>query len=116
VPIRALLGELYLAAGMTNEALAEFEAADEVMPNRFRIINGEAESARANGSVEAAKRYYQALMGLARGGDGERKEISAAKTYLAQTEWLASDHNPGASPDEDRSPDLFLCDRACLIA
>jgi hypothetical protein len=30
VPIRALLGELYLAAGMNKEALTEFEASDKV--------------------------------------------------------------------------------------
>ena len=40
VPIRALLGELYLTAGMNKEALVEFEASDKVMPNRFRIIAG----------------------------------------------------------------------------
>src|SRR5215831_14662484 len=42
VLIRALLGELYLAAGMNKEALVEFEASDKVMPNRFRIIAGSA--------------------------------------------------------------------------
>ena len=83
VPIRALLGELYLAAGMDKEALAEFEASDRVMPNRFRIIAGAAKAARDSGSVEAAKRYYRALTVLATGG-GDRPEISDAKTYLAQ--------------------------------
>jgi len=84
VPIRALLGELYLAAGMNNEALGEFEASDKVMPNRFRIIAGAAAAARKSGAVEAAKRYYQALTVLARDGDGDRPEISEARTYLAQ--------------------------------
>jgi len=59
VPIRALLGELYLAAGKGKEALVEFEAADKVMPNRFRIVAGAARAARESDSVEAAKRYYQ---------------------------------------------------------
>jgi len=84
VPIRALLGELYLAAGKGKEALVEFEAADTVMPNRFRIIAGAAKAAREGGSVDAAKRYYQALTVLVAGGDGDRPEISEAKTYLAQ--------------------------------
>jgi hypothetical protein len=84
VPIRALLGELYLAAGKGKEALTEFEAADKVMPNRFRIIAGAAKAAREGGSVDAAKRYYQALTVLVAGGDGDRPEISEAKTYLAQ--------------------------------
>jgi tetratricopeptide (TPR) repeat protein len=83
VPIRALLGELYLAASMNKEALAEFETSDKVMPNRFRIIAGAARAARDSGSVEDAKRYYQALTVLAEGG-GDRPEIAEARTYLAQ--------------------------------
>ena len=84
VPIRALLGELYLAAQMPQEALAEFEASQRTMPNRFRTIAGAATAARAVGSVEAAKRYYRALAGLAVNGDGRRPELAEAKTYLAQ--------------------------------
>lgn len=84
VPIRTLLGELYLAAGMNKEALAEFETADKVMPNRFRMIAGAAAAARASGSVEAAKRYYRALTVLAAGGEGDRPEVAEARTYLAQ--------------------------------
>jgi Tfp pilus assembly protein PilF len=84
VPIRALLGELYLAAQMPKEALAEFEASQKTLPNRFRTIAGTAAAARAVGSVEAAKRYYRALAGLAVNGDGQRPELAEAKTYLAQ--------------------------------
>jgi tetratricopeptide (TPR) repeat protein len=84
VPIRALLGELYLAAGMDKDALAEFEASDKVMPNRFRIIAGAAAAARESGAVEAAKHYYRALTVLAQSGDGDRPEVSEAGTYLAQ--------------------------------
>jgi tetratricopeptide (TPR) repeat protein len=84
VPIRALLGELYLAAGMDKEALVEFEASDKVMPNRFRIIAGAAAAARAIGSADAAKRYYRALTALVVGSDGDRPEISEARLYLAQ--------------------------------
>jgi hypothetical protein len=84
VPIRVLLGELYMQAGMAGEALLEFEASNRAMPNRFRTIAAAAAAARAIGSVEAAKRYYRALTVLAVGGDGDRAEISEARTYLAQ--------------------------------
>jgi hypothetical protein len=84
VPIRALLGELYLTAGMNKEALGEFEASDKAMPNRFRMIAGAAAAARASGSVEAAKRYYRALTALTIGDDGDRPEIAEAQKYLAQ--------------------------------
>jgi hypothetical protein len=84
VPIRALLAELYIAAGMNKEALVEFAASDQVIPNRFRTVAGAASAARATGSVERAKRHYRVLTVLAAGGDGNRPEIGEAKTYLAQ--------------------------------
>ena len=84
VPIRVLLGELYMQAGMPREALREFEASDRVMPNRFRTIAGAAAAARAIGSADTAKRYYRALTVLTAGSDGDRPEISQARSYLAQ--------------------------------
>ena len=79
-----LVTELYLAAGMNKEALAEFEASNQVVPNRFRTIAGAAAAARGTGSADAAKRYYRALTVLAVGGDGDRAEISEARMYLAK--------------------------------
>jgi len=84
VSVRAMLGELYLAAGMNKEALPEFEASLKSTPNRFRLIAGAAAAARANGSVEVARRYYRALIALAVDGDGQRAELAEAKTYLSQ--------------------------------
>jgi hypothetical protein len=84
VPIRELLGELYLAAGMDKEALVEFQASDKVLPNRFRTIAGAAAATRATGSVEAAKRYYRALTALAADADGNRLELAEARAYLSQ--------------------------------
>ena len=84
VPIRELLGELYLAAGLDKEALVELQASDKVLPNRFRTIAAAAAASHATGSVEAAKRYYQALTALAANADGNRPEISEARAYLSQ--------------------------------
>jgi len=84
VPIRALLGELYLAGGMYSQALAEFEASQKVVPNRFRTLAGAAKAARQSGSVEAAKHYYRALTELVLHANGDRPEIAEARTYLAQ--------------------------------
>ena len=69
-----------LAGGMYSQALAEFEASQKVAPESF----SNARRRRESGSLEAAKRYYQALTVLAAGGDGDRPEISEARTYLAQ--------------------------------
>jgi len=84
VPIRELLGELYLSAGMDKEALVEFEASDKVLPHRFRTIAAAAAATRATGSVEAAKRYYSALTALAVDADGNRPELSEGRAYLSQ--------------------------------
>jgi len=84
VPIRALLGELYLAAGMNKEALLEFESSLKSMPNRYRIIAGAAASARAAGMVDAAKRYYRALTVLTAAGEAQRPELAEAKSFLSQ--------------------------------
>jgi hypothetical protein len=84
VPIRALLGELYLAAGMGKEALVEFGASQKVVPNRFQTLAGAARAARDSGSIEAAKRYYRMLTVLTIGGNGDRPEVAEARMYLAQ--------------------------------
>jgi hypothetical protein len=57
LPIRTLLGELYLAAGLDKEALVEFEASDRIVPNHFRSIDGGCGSTRV-GFV----RYGKALL------------------------------------------------------
>jgi hypothetical protein len=84
VPVRALLGELYLALGSNREALSEFEASLKSSPNRLRSIAGAAAAARAAGSVEVAKRYYRALTALAVDGASQRAELAEAKTFLSQ--------------------------------
>jgi hypothetical protein len=84
VPIRALLGELYLAAGMSKEALLEFESTLKNMPNRYRMIAGAAASARAAGMADAAKHHYRALTVLAAAGETQRAELADAKSFLSQ--------------------------------
>jgi len=84
VPIRALLGELHLAAGMNEEALLELEAAVKSMPNRYRMIAGAATAARATRMVDVAKRHYLALTALAAAGEAQRPELAEAKSYLSQ--------------------------------
>jgi hypothetical protein len=83
LPVRALLGELYLAAGMNAEALAAFEASAKVQPNRFRTLLGAAQAARGLNNSDTAKQYYRALLGLAVHADTERPELVEAKAYLA---------------------------------
>lgn len=83
LPVRALFGELLLAAGMNTEALAAFEASAKAQPNRFRTLLGAAQAARGMNNADTAKQYYRALVGLAIHADTERPELVEAKTYLA---------------------------------
>jgi tetratricopeptide (TPR) repeat protein len=69
VPIRALLGELYLAVGMSKEALVEFEASQKVVPNRFRTLAGAAKAARDSGSVETIGTYHELVTRARESGD-----------------------------------------------
>jgi hypothetical protein len=83
LPVRALLGELLLAAGMNAEALAAFEASAKAQPGRFRTLLGAAQAARGLNDADTAKQYYRALVGLAIHADTERPELVEAKTFLA---------------------------------
>jgi tetratricopeptide (TPR) repeat protein len=84
VPIRTLLGELYLAAGMSKEALLEFEVSLKNMPNRYRTIAGAAAASGAAGMTDMAKQYYRGLTTLAAAGNGQRPELVQAKSILSQ--------------------------------
>jgi tetratricopeptide (TPR) repeat protein len=83
LPVRALLGELFLAADMNADALDAFETSAKVLPNRFRTLLGAAQAARGLNNADTAKQYYRALVGLAVHADTERPELVEAKTYLA---------------------------------
>jgi tetratricopeptide (TPR) repeat protein len=83
LPIRALLGDLYLAAGMNKDALRELEESLKVAPNRYATIAAAAAAAQAAGQADTAKRYYRALVALAVDGNQARPELVKAKKYLA---------------------------------
>jgi hypothetical protein len=83
VPMRALLGELYLAAGMNKEALIELQGSLKASPNRFRTFAAAAAAARGEGSTAMEKYYSQALLRLAGAGDGTRAEVVDARAFLS---------------------------------
>ena len=85
VPMRALLGELYLAAGMNSEALTEFQSSLKTSPNRFRTFAAAAAAARGRGSIAMERYFYQALLRLAGAGDGARAEVADARAFLSHS-------------------------------
>ncbi|MGH9744763.1 MAG: hypothetical protein ACRD59_01480 [Candidatus Acidiferrales bacterium] len=83
VPARELLGEMLLEADQPAQALVEFEATLRTAPNRFNTLAGAARSAQLLGDREKAKSYYSRLLVNCGPASGDRPELEAAKTYLA---------------------------------
>lgn len=87
-PGRELLGEMLLALGKPQEALAEFETQLRATPGRFRSLYGAARAAELSGNRQQAGAFYARLMqNCARAGT-DRPELQEAKLFAAQ--------NPGA--------------------
>jgi tetratricopeptide (TPR) repeat protein len=83
-PAREMLGELLLELNQPTQALTEFEASQRIDPNRFHGLAGAARAAELAGDKARARKYYEALVTLARTADSERPEIEHAKAFLAK--------------------------------
>lgn len=79
-----MLAELLLDLGQPDKALVEFEAAQKTDPSRLQGLAGAARAADQSGDRERAKRYYAALLALAKSADSDRLELKQAKAYLGQ--------------------------------
>jgi tetratricopeptide (TPR) repeat protein len=82
-PARELYGYMLLDRGMAKEALAAFGASKAKEPNRFHGYAGAAMAAEKLGDKATARDNYQKLVTLAATADSERREVAAAKKYLA---------------------------------
>ena len=82
LPARELLGDMLLETHHPAEALAEYEAVLRDAPGRFNAIAGASRAALAGGQEGEGKRYAEALLVLAKPGDGDRPEIAAAVRLL----------------------------------
>jgi hypothetical protein len=84
LPARELLGEMFLDLKQPAAAIVEFEATLRTAPNRYNSLAGAARAAELSGDREKAKTYYAKLLTLCDHGDGNRPELKAAQTVLAQ--------------------------------
>jgi tetratricopeptide (TPR) repeat protein len=87
-PAREMLGELLLEQKNPGGALAEYEAALRLTPNRFNGLSGAARAAELAGNRVKAKEYCAKLVSIADGGS-KRPELAAARTFLARNETAA---------------------------
>jgi hypothetical protein len=81
--VREQLAEMLLAADRPADALKEFEAVQQVEPNRFRALSGAGRAAELAGDRAAARRYYGQVVELTVSADASRPEIEAARAFVA---------------------------------
>jgi uncharacterized protein HemY len=79
-----MLAELLLLHHRGDEALAEYQAALKIAPNRFNALYGAANAAEASGNAAVANQYLRKLTEIAVGD--ERPELVAARKKIASTE------------------------------
>jgi tetratricopeptide (TPR) repeat protein len=82
LPAREMLADMLLEMGRPEQALAEYEKSLKTDPNRFNGLNGAAQAAESANDSEKAKLYYAQL--VKNSENGERPELSRAKTLLAK--------------------------------
>jgi Flp pilus assembly protein TadD len=73
---------MLLAADRPADALREFEAVQQVEPNRFRALAGAGRAAELAGDRALAKRYYGQVVELTAAADSSRPEIVAARAFV----------------------------------
>ena len=91
IPAREMLADMLLDFGKPKEALAEYEVALKLSPNRLNGLFNAGRAAEAGGEKEKAEFYYAALLKSTDGGEGSvRPEFAHAKSFVAGTERAAN--------------------------
>ncbi len=85
IPAREMLADMLLELNRPQEALAEYESALKIDPNRFNGLAGAARAAEmANQTAKANSYYAQLLKNCNDGKNSGRPELSRAKTVLSK--------------------------------
>jgi tetratricopeptide (TPR) repeat protein len=91
IPAREMLADMLLDFGEPKEALAEYEVALKLSPNRLNGLFNAGRAAEAAGEKQKAQGYYAALLKSTGGGAGSaRPEFAHAKSFVAGTERAAN--------------------------
>jgi tetratricopeptide (TPR) repeat protein len=78
-----MLGDLLLDLKQPSEALAAYQAALKISPNRFDALYGAARAAESAGNPQEARDYYAQLAKIAAPG-ADRPELQEVKVNLAE--------------------------------
>jgi tetratricopeptide (TPR) repeat protein len=85
IPAREMLADMLLTLNRPQEALAEYESALKIDPNRFNGLAGAARSAEMAHQAEKANTYYaQLLRNCNDGKTSDRPELARAKTLVSK--------------------------------
>ena len=83
IPAREMLADMLLDSGHPREALAQYEVALRLSPNRLNGLYNAGRAAEAFGDKAKAEAYYRALLKSTDGGAGSgRPEVLAAKKFV----------------------------------
>jgi tetratricopeptide (TPR) repeat protein len=86
IPAREMLADMLLESGQPQQALAEYEQALKLSPNRFNGLFNAGMAAEAVGDNAGAQRYYTALLKATdNGSQSSRPEFEHLKTFAAAT-------------------------------
>lgn len=82
LPMREMLGDLYLEQGQAGLALENYKKSLERNPNRFNTIYGAALAAEALENKEEANAYFISLLALGGETDPDKSQIKYAFKYI----------------------------------
>jgi cytochrome c-type biogenesis protein CcmH/NrfG len=82
LPARELLGDMLLASGHPDDALAAYEASLVQDPKRLRSFYGAARAATAAGHPDKARYYFSRMVEMADAAS-TRPDLVEARKYLA---------------------------------
>ena len=84
IPAREMLADMLLEMGEPQQALAEYQTALKLSPNRLNGLYNAGRAAQAAGDRVAATAYYEALLKDTDGGrESGRPEFGAARAFVA---------------------------------
>jgi tetratricopeptide (TPR) repeat protein len=87
IPAREMLADMLLDLHHPREALAEYETALKLSPNRFNGLYNAGQAAEIAGDKTKADFYYAALLKSTSNGDhSKRPELSHAKSHISATQ------------------------------
>jgi tetratricopeptide (TPR) repeat protein len=91
IPAREMLADMLLESNHPQQALAEYEVALKLSPNRFNGLFHAGAAAEALGDKQKAIDYYAALLkSTQNGAHTTRSEVGHAKAFVASVQMAAN--------------------------